>query len=113
MGTDKGRRSQWCNRLLPPKVAGFVLGEAKARGAEEGFLTQASEEQPGVVKLRKAQDTVLLAEGFKAVGGDLWSRDGIYYGREAALQYAHSSLLQRAVRAAYDEPGETPQGKRF
>jgi hypothetical protein len=24
----------------------------------------------------------------------LWRRDGIYFGREAALQYAHSSLLQ-------------------
>ena len=77
-------------------------------------MTQGSEEQPGVVKLRKREDSVLLAEGFKAVGGDLWRRDGIYYGREAALQYAHSSLLQRDVRAAYDdEPGETAQGKAF
>src|SRR5215212_4295048 len=95
-----------------PRVAGFVLGEAKARGAEEGFLTQGSEDQPGVAKLRKREDSVLLAEGFKPVGGDLWRREGIYYGREAALQYAHSSLLQRDVHTAYDdEPGESPQGK--
>jgi|SRR5215217_3345956 len=94
-----------------PRVAGFVLGEAKAREAEEGFLTQGSEDQRGVAKLKKAQDSVLLAEGFEPAGGDLWRRDGIYYGREAALQYAHSSLHQHAVRAAYDEPGETPQGK--
>ena len=98
------------------KVAGFVLGKAKARGEEEGFLTKGSEEQRGVAKLRKREDSILLAEGFKAVGGDLWRRDGIYYGREAALQEAHSSLLQHAVRAAYDraaydEPGEAPQGK--
>jgi hypothetical protein len=98
------------------KVAGFVLGKAKARGAEEGFLTQRSEEHPGVVKLRKAQDSVLHAEGFEPAGGDLWRREGIYFGREAALQNAHSSLLQHAVRAAYDraaydEPGESPQGK--
>jgi hypothetical protein len=92
-------------------VAGFVLGQAKARGGEEGFLTQGSEDQPGVAKLRKREDSVLLAEGFEPAGGDLWRRDGIYYGREAALQEAHSSLRQHAVRAAYDEPGETPQGK--
>src|SRR5215212_835968 len=94
-----------------PRVAGFVLGEAKARGAEEGFLTKGSEDQPGVAKLRKREDSVLLTEGFEPAGEDLWRSDGIYYGREAALQYAHSSLLQRDVHAAYDEPGESPQGK--
>ena len=87
-----------------PRVAGFVLVEAKARGAEEVFLTDGREEQLGIAKLRKREDSVLLAEGFEPVGGDLWRRDGIFFGREAALQYAHSSLLQHAVRAAYDEP---------
>src|SRR5215212_11037537 len=94
-----------------PRVAGFVLGEAKARGAEEGFLTKGSEDQPGIVKLTKRENSVLLAEGFKPVGGDLWRREGIYYGREAALQYAHSTLRQRDVHTAYEEPGESPQGK--
>ena len=74
-------------------------------------MTQGSEDQSGAAKLRKREDSVLLAEGFEPAGGDLWRRDGIYYGREAALQYAHSSLLRRDVHAAYDEPGETPQGK--
>ena len=87
------------------------MGKAKARGAEEGLMTQGSEDQPGVAKLRKREDSVLLSEGFEPAGGDLWRRDGIYYGREAALQYAQSSLRQHAVRAAYDEPGETSQGK--
>jgi hypothetical protein len=76
-------------------------------------LADGSEEQLGTDKLRKAQDSVLLAEGFEPAGGDLWRRDGIYFGREAALQYAHSSLLQQAVRAAYDEPGETSEGTAF
>ncbi len=76
-------------------------------------MTKASEEQRSVAKLRKEQDRVLLAEGFDPGGGDLWTRDGIYYGREAALQDAHSSLLQHAVKATYDKPGETPQGKAF
>ena len=71
--------------------------QAKARGAEEEeevVLTKARQEQPGVAKLKKAQNSVLLAEGFELAGGDLWRREGIYYGREAALQEAHSSLLQ-------------------
>ena len=89
------------------------MGKAKARGAEEGFLTTGSEEHSSVVKLRKAQDSVLLAEGFEPAGGELWRREGIYFGREAALQEAHSSLLQHAVKATYDKPGETPQGKAF
>ena len=79
----------------------------------EVFLTEGSEVPLGLGKFRKAQDTVLLAEGFEPAGEDLWIRDGIYYGREAALQKAHSRLLQRAVQAAYDEPGETPLGKAF
>ena len=75
-------------------------------------MTQGSEDHPGVAKLRKREDSVLLAEGFEPAEGDLWRREGIYYGREAALQYAHSSLRQRDVRAAYDdEPGESPKGK--
>jgi hypothetical protein len=57
-------------------------------------LIQASEEQRGVVTLRKREDSVLLAEGFEPAGGDLWRREGIYFGREAALQQAHSSLLE-------------------
>ncbi len=74
-------------------------------------MTQGSEDQPGVAKLTKREDSVLLAEGFEPAGGDLWRREGIYYGREAALQYAHSTLRQRDVRAANDKPGESPQGK--
>ena len=77
-------------------------------------MTQGSEDQPGVAKLRKREDSVLLAEGFEPAGGDLWRRrDGIYFGREAALQEAQSSIRQRGGYAARDEPGETPEGKAF
>ena len=77
-------------------------------------MTEGGEEHPGVDKLRKREDSLLLAEGFEAAGGDLWRRrDGIYFGREAALQEAHSSLRQRGGYAARDEPGETPEGKAF
>jgi hypothetical protein len=57
-------------------------------------LTKVRQEQSGVAKLKKEQDSVLHAEGFEPAGGDLWRREGTYYGREAALQHAHSSLLQ-------------------
>ena len=70
------------------------MGEAKARGEREANVTEGGEELPGVAKLKKEQDSVLLAEGFELAGGDLWRIDGTYYGREAALQEAHSSLLQ-------------------
>ena len=39
---------------------------------------------------RHKEDVVLVAAGFKPEdeGGDLWRRDGVSYGREAALQRA-------------------------
>ncbi len=57
-------------------------------------MSEDSEEQRGVAKLSKEQDSVLLAEGFEPAAGELWRRAGIYFGREAALQYAHSSIRQ-------------------
>jgi hypothetical protein len=39
--------------------------------------------------LRENDDSVLLSAGFvPAEGGDLWRRNGTWYGREAALQLA-------------------------
>ena len=40
MGTNGADRASGATGYSP-RVAGFVLSEAKARGAEEGFLTQA------------------------------------------------------------------------
>ena len=39
---------------------------------------------------RHKEDVMLVAAGFKPEdeGGDLWRRDGVSYGREAALQCA-------------------------
>jgi hypothetical protein len=69
-------------------------------------LTEGSEEQLGFDKLRKVEESALLAEGFDPAGGELWRRDGIYFGREAALQNTHRSLLQRGVYAAYDKSSQ-------
>jgi hypothetical protein len=37
----------------------------------------------------------LLSAGFEPVGDNLWKREGILYGREAALQYARHFADER------------------
>jgi hypothetical protein len=56
---------------------GGMLSEGKARtGAKDGFE-----------RLREAENKVLVETGFESVGSGLWERNGVCYGREAALQY--------------------------
>jgi hypothetical protein len=54
------------------------------REVEDGFRTTPAE------RLRQEEDAMLIAAGFKPVdprNGRLWVKgDGVYYGREAALQ---------------------------
>ena len=76
-------------------------------------MTQVRKEAFGLGKLNKEQDSLLLGEGFEPAGGGLWRRDGTYFGREAALQYAHSWLLQRGGYAGDAYPPRTEEGKAF
>ncbi len=39
-------------------------------------------------RLVEWENSTLLSAGFEPVGDNLWKREGILYGREAALQYA-------------------------
>jgi hypothetical protein len=39
-------------------------------------------------RLREEEDTLLEAGGFELEGTDLWVKEGVWYGREAALQNA-------------------------
>ena len=71
-------------------------------------MTHGEKEASGWSKLTQEQDSMLLVEGFRPVGSDLWTRDGTYFGREAALQKAQSGLLQRGGYALYDR---TNRGK--
>ncbi len=57
-------------------------GEART-GATDGFE-----------KLREEENAVLVEAGFEPAGSDLWEKDGVCYGREAALQYARRGYLQ-------------------
>ena len=45
-------------------------------------------------KLREKEDLLLLELGFEPAAEDLWRRDGIHFGREAALQRVHHELLE-------------------
>ena len=45
--------------------------------------------------LREKEDLLLLDLGFEPAGKDLWRRNGIHFGREAALQRVHHELLER------------------
>jgi hypothetical protein len=44
--------------------------------------------------LREKEDLLLLDLGFEPAGKDLWRRDGIHFGREAALQRVQRELLE-------------------
>ena len=52
-------------------------------------------------KLREKEDLLLLELGFEPAGEDLWRRDGIHFGREAALQRGQRELLERGEYTAY------------
>jgi len=44
---------------------------------------------------RQREDLLLLSLGFERMGEELWRRDGIHFGREAALQTGQLELLER------------------
>jgi hypothetical protein len=51
--------------------------------------------------LKEKEDLLLLELGFEPAGEDLWRRDGIHFGREAALQRGQCELLERGEYTAY------------
>ena len=53
-------------------------------------------------KARQREDFLLLSTGFEPMGDDLWRRDGICFGREAALQTGQLELLERDGCTVYD-----------
>ena len=42
----------------------------------------------GYKRLRERENSTLRSAGFEPVGDNLWKREGVIFGREAALQYA-------------------------
>ena len=53
-------------------------------------------------KLRQKEDLLLLDMGFEPVEEDLWRRDGIHFGREAAWQKGRRELLEQRGYTVYD-----------
>jgi hypothetical protein len=63
----------------------------------------------GVNDIRAKEEAILLEANFKPleINGMLWEKEGVCYGRKAALQNAHSSLFQRRGYALYDHTSKT------
>jgi hypothetical protein len=53
-------------------------------------------------KFRRREDLLLLSLGFERMGEELWRRDGIFFGREAALQTGQLELLENEGYTVYD-----------
>jgi len=53
-------------------------------------------------KFRRREDLLLLSLGFERMGEELWRRDGILFGREAALQTGQLELLENEGYTVYD-----------
>ena len=60
------------------------------------------EEDHAYERLRAQEDTVLAETGFMLLaqeGGTLWSRNGVLFGREAALQSALREMKELRERS--------------
>ena len=55
-------------------------------GETTALLGRPEEPSEGAGKLRERDDAALEAAGFEQVGAVLWAKEGVYYGRVAALQ---------------------------
>ncbi len=56
-------------------------------------------------QLTKRENQALIAVGFESTGeeDDLWTKDGVWFGRRAALQSARRSLRESTGRDFADE----------
>ena len=70
-------------------------------------MIEDTERLSGLGRLAKEQDSMLLAAGFEPLEGTLWRRDGVHFGREAAMQSAQRDPLRCG---GYPRPGyvQTP-----
>jgi hypothetical protein len=46
---------------------------------------------------------ILLAAGFEPARGVMWQKEGVLYGREAALQYAKRELRDKGESHFFDQ----------
>jgi hypothetical protein len=51
------------------------------------------------------ENQALIAVGFESTGeeDDLWTKDGVWFGRRAALQSARQTLRESTGREIFDE----------
>jgi hypothetical protein len=55
-------------------------------------------------QLTERENQALIAVGFESTGeeDDLWTKDGVWFGRRAALQSARRSLRESTGREIFD-----------
>ena len=71
-------------------------------------MVRMREEEMAERTFRQREDSLLLSLGFERMGEELWRRDGIHFGREAALQTGQCELLERDGYTVYDLYEQTP-----
>jgi hypothetical protein len=52
---------------------------------------------------RQREDLAMVAAGFEPKDGGLWQKDGVLFGREAALDYALRELRDKGESTHFDE----------
>ena len=59
----------------------------------------------GAIQETERENQLLVAAGFESTDEeeDLWSKDGVWYGRNAALQSAQRTLRASIGREVFDE----------
>ena len=59
----------------------------------------------GAKQRTERENQALIAVGFESTGeeDDLWIKDGVWFGRRAALQSARRSLRESTGREIFDE----------
>ncbi len=67
----------------------LLVNDRNARTRATGIRPKGR--RAGAKRLREEQDELLKTAGFVPIGTDnLWVKEGVYYGREAALQNSSS-----------------------
>ncbi len=65
-------------------------------------MSECVERHRAFARLIEEQDAILVTAGFEPAEGGLWARNGVRFGRQAALQDARRELRERGGFADTD-----------
>ncbi len=76
-----------------------------SRKAKQGDVPRRSKQRSYGIRAKKEEHSALVGAGFEPTEDeDLWSKDGVWYGKEAALQHAWQEQGKADLRNGL--PGE-------